>query len=82
ICEAYEINGKRTETFPSQIDDLAAAKPIYRTLKGWQTDICGVRSMSDLPPEAMEYVKVVSDLVGVPVEIVSVGPDREQTILE
>ncbi|WP_339742177.1 adenylosuccinate synthase [uncultured Rubinisphaera sp.] len=82
ICEAYEINGKRTETFPSQIDDLAAAKPIYRTLKGWQSDICGVRSMSDLPPEAMEYVKVVSDLVGVPVEIVSVGPDREQTILE
>ncbi|HBN74851.1 MAG TPA: adenylosuccinate synthase [Planctomycetaceae bacterium] len=82
ICEAYEINGKRTETFPSQIDDLAAAKPIYRTLKGWQSDICGVRSMSDLPPEAMEYVKVVSDMVGVPVEIVSVGPDREQTILE
>jgi len=82
ICEAYEINGQRVEDFPSQIDDLAAAKPIYRTLKGWQSDICGVRKMADLPAEAREYVDVVSELVGVPVQIVSVGPDRAQTILE
>lgn len=80
ICEAYEINGKRTEDFPSQIDDLAAAKPIYRTVPGWECDITAAKSWDDLPENAKEYVNTVSELVGVPVNIVSIGPDREQTI--
>ncbi len=80
ICEAYEIDGKRTEDFPSQIDDLAAALPIYRTVPGWETDITAARSWDDLPENARDYVNTVSELVGVPVKIVSVGPDREQTI--
>ncbi len=80
ICEAYEIDGKRTEDFPSQIDDLAAAQPIYRTVPGWETDITAARSWDDLPENARAYVNTVSELVGVPVKIVSVGPDREQTI--
>ncbi|MCA8988194.1 MAG: adenylosuccinate synthetase, partial [Planctomycetaceae bacterium] len=82
ICEAYEIRGQRVDDFPSQIEDLAEAKPIYRTVPGWETDITGVRKMKDLPEQAKQYVATISDLVGVPVQIVSVGPDREQTILE
>jgi len=82
ICEAYEVNGERTEDLPSQLVDLAAAKPIYRTLPGWESDICGVRKLADLPKQARVYIDTVAELVGVPVEIVSVGADREQTILE
>ena len=82
ICEAYEINGERTTDFPAHIDDLAAVKPIYRTVPGWKEDICGVRKKADLPANAMKYVETVSELIGFPVEVISVGPDREQTILE
>lgn len=81
ICEAYEIRGQRTTDFPSHVDDLAVAKPILRTLPGWNCDITGARSMDDLPTEALDYLKVVSELVGAPVDIVSIGPDREQTII-
>ncbi len=82
ICEAYEIRGERIEDFPSQLVDLAAAKPIYRTLPGWQQDISHVRKLADLPAQARQYLDAISSLVDVPVEIVSVGADREQTILE
>jgi len=82
ICEAYEINGHRTTTFPSHVEDLARAIPVYRTLPGWQTDISGARRLSDLPAKARRYLDNIVELVGAPVEIVSVGPDREQTIFQ
>lgn len=81
VCEAYEIHGERTTDFPSHVEDLAAAKPIFRTLPGWKTDITGVRSLADLPTETRAYLDVVAELVGVPVDIVSIGPDRVQTII-
>ena len=80
ICVAYEIDGQRTEQFPSQADDLWRAKPIYETLPGWQQDITGVRDMADLPGNARSYLDRLAELVGCPVSIVSVGPDREQTM--
>lgn len=80
ICEAYDIDGERTTDFPSHVEDLAKARPVYRTIPGWKQDICGVRKMEDFPREARAYIDTVSELVGAPVEIVSVGPDREQTI--
>lgn len=82
VCEAYEFNGVRTTDFPSHVEDLAQMKPIYRTLPGWKTDITGIRKRADLPENALKYVEVISELVGYPVEIISVGPDREQTILD
>ena len=82
ICEAYEIDGKRTTDFPSHIDDLAKVKPVYRTLPGWKQDITGVRRRADLPENALRYVETIAELIGYPVEVISVGPDREQTILE
>lgn len=80
ICEAYEIDGERTTDFPSHASDLSRARPVYRTLPGWQSDITGVRKLADLPKQARAYVDAIGELVGFPVQIVSVGPDREQTM--
>jgi adenylosuccinate synthase len=80
ICTAYEINGQRIEYFPSQIDDLRKAIPIYETLPGWKDEISAVTKYEDLPVNAKFYVKRIAELIGKPIEIVSVGPDRLQTI--
>ena len=66
--------------FPGDAFLLEACKPVYETLPGWKSDLTGVRKMSDLPVAARRYVARIGELVGKPVSIVSVGPDREQTI--
>ncbi|MDO4551680.1 MAG: adenylosuccinate synthase [Planctomycetia bacterium] len=80
ICTEYEIDGVRTRNFPSQVDDLRKVKPIFITVPGWQQDITGARRWEDLPENARAYVQLLGKLIGTPVEIVSVGPDRQQTI--
>jgi adenylosuccinate synthase len=80
ICVAYELDGRRTTDFPSHADDLRRVKPVYETLPGWQQEISDVRRYHDLPTKCRAYLERLSRLVGRPVEIVSVGPDRQQTI--
>jgi adenylosuccinate synthase len=80
ICTGYRINGTVVDQFPSQIDDLKNAEPIYEILPGWQEDLTGARNESDLPANAIGYIDRIGELLGRPVTIVSVGPDREQTI--
>lgn len=80
ICTAYEIDGERTTTFPAHVDDIRRVKPIYETVPGWQEDITAARSIDDLPGAARDYLDRIGELVGVPVEMASVGPDRSQTI--
>ena len=80
VCEAYEINGQRTTDFPSHLEDLAAAKPVYRTVPGWRKDVSDVRRLEDFPAAARSYIDTIGRLIGYPVEIISVGPDREQTV--
>ena len=80
ICTAYEIDGKQTTNFPSHVDDLRVAKPVYETHPGWQEDITGARSIDDLPQNARNYVNRIAGLLGRPIGLISVGPDREQTI--
>ena len=80
ICEAYDINGTITRDMPSRCETLALAKPVLRRIEGWTEDITGIRKFEDLPKAAQEYVKTAGELIGSPVSIVSVGPDREQTI--
>jgi adenylosuccinate synthase len=80
VCTAYEIDGKRVTDFPSHVDDLRKAVPVLETLPGWKKDITGVRKMTDLPPAARSYLDRISQLIGRPIEVVSIGPDREQTI--
>ena len=80
ICTAYELDGHHVQSFPSSSEDLRRVKPIYESLPGWSEDITGVRKFDDLPVNAKNYVKRISELTGKPIKLVSVGPDREQTI--
>ncbi len=81
ICEAYEIDGNRTRDMPSRCEDLAKAVPVLRQVPGWKEDITGITRFEDLPAAARMYVNTVSELVERPVDLVSVGPDRCQTIV-
>ncbi len=81
VCTAYTIDGRRTTQFPSHVDDLRRAKPVYETAPGWKEDISGCRSFDGLPVNARSYLRRISELVGQPVGIISVGPEREQTIV-
>jgi adenylosuccinate synthase len=81
ICVAYDIDGRQTTQFPSQIADLEKAVPIYETLPGWREELDGVRAETGLPANARRYVDRIAELLGRPVSIVSVGPDRQQTII-
>jgi adenylosuccinate synthase len=80
ICVAYEIDGRRVETWPSSAAALARATPIYDEFPGWQEPINGVRALVDLPENARRYVTALEEHAGVPIVLVSVGPERTQTI--
>lgn len=80
ICVAYELDGQQVETFPADLTVLDRCRPIYETLPGWSVDISQVRSFSDLPQQAREYVTRIEGLLGIPVTYVGVGPARDQTI--
>ena len=81
ICTAYEIDGEQVTDFPSHVDDLRKAVPVLETMPSWDQDITAARSLADLPPEAIAYLDRLSELVDRPVAFVSVGPDRQQTIV-
>lgn len=81
ICTAYEFDGQRINDFPGDAFLVDRCKPVYETLPGWKTDIASVRKPSDLPAAARRYVDRIAEVVQLPVSIVSVGPDREQTIM-
>ncbi len=78
-CVAYEIDGVVTQDFPFRLTDKV--KPIYRELPGWQTSMTAVTSEADFPKEFSDYITFLEGELGVPIYIVSVGPDREQTII-
>ncbi len=80
ICTGYEIDGQIINRFPSKIEQLRNAKPVFETLPGWNSDVSGARSLDDMPPAAISYMQRVADLVGIDIGIVSIGPDRKQTI--
>jgi adenylosuccinate synthase len=81
ICVAYDLRGERICHFPSQTDDLRQVEPVYETFPGWERDVRGVRRWRDLPSGARGYLDRVSELVGRPIEFISVGPERDETIL-
>lgn len=80
VCVAYEIDGERTTKFPCSAEVLRKCKPIYETLPGWNQDVSGARKLEDFPTNARKYIDRISELISVPVGVLSVGPDREQTI--
>ena len=82
VCVAYECDGVRYDYFPMQQSVLFHAKPIYEELPGWKdVDITGCRSYDELPENARNYIEYLEKLVGVPMSIIAVGPDRDQTIM-
>jgi adenylosuccinate synthase len=80
VCVAYEIDGRRVESFPTDLRQLARCRPVYQTLPGWGENIMGARQPVDLPANARAYVDFVAAQVGVPVKYASVGPGRDQFI--
>jgi len=80
VCVGYEFEGRRAHYHDLDAYQLDRAKPIYRALRGWQSDITRVRKYADLPPRARQYVETIEKLVGVPVRWISVGPERKATI--
>ena len=79
VATGYELDGKQIDYIPYEAgDDL---KPVYREFKGWKCDICKVRSYDEFPQEFREYVEYIEKETGVPVKIISVGPDRDETIV-
>jgi len=81
ICVAYEVDGKARDTMPGTIKELELCRPIFEEMPGWTEDIRGARRLEDLPAATRNYLKRVEELVRVPIQIISVGPDREETII-
>lgn len=79
VCVAYEVDGTRTEEFPTG-DKLAKAKPIYEYLDGFKADVSHCRTPEDLPKAALDYIRYIEKAVGCPIKYVSVGASREQII--
>jgi adenylosuccinate synthase len=80
ICTAYQVDGHRLKSFPASVTVLAQATPIYEQHPGWHTSTSGVRRWEELPVQAQSFVRRIEELLGAPVDLVSVGPEREQAI--
>ena len=80
VCVAYELDGKRIDYFPSDIDELNAAKPVYEYLPGFHCDVSGCRSKEDLPAEALDYIRYIEKAINCPIKYVSGGAEREACI--
>ncbi len=82
ICVGYQIDGESIPGLPVVVDRFAECKPVYEELPGWQDSTVGVTALKELPANARNYLARIEELAGVPVDIISTGPDREQTIIE
>jgi adenylosuccinate synthase len=81
ICTGYRANGQRLDYFRADMDTLAEVEPIYETLPGWRGNLTACHRFNELPKEAQQYVKRLETLVGAPIKLVSVGPERAATIV-
>ena len=79
ICTAYDVNGKIVTDMPSDNEEIKVAKPVYKTLPGWESSTCNCRSFDELPENAQKYLKYIGELVKSNISIISVGPNRDQT---
>ena len=81
IATAYELDGQKIDYYPASLKELDRCQPVYEELPAWKEDITAAKTWSDLPENAQKFLNRVSELVGIPLVTVSVGPDREQTIV-
>lgn len=80
VCVAYDLDGEMVTEYPTSPGDLAKAKPVYETLPGWKEDLSQARSLRDLPRTAQDYIHYIQSNVQTPIDVVSVGPGREDTL--
>lgn len=80
VCTHYEIDGKRADHLPSSLEGLNGLKPVYKTFKGWNKKLTEIRNARELPKEVSDYVQFIGTEIGIPIDVISVGPDREQTL--
>lgn len=81
VCTAYRLHGETIRHVPTNTHDFAAVEPVYEELPGWEGDLRLARKWEDLPPTAQAYLRRIEEETGVPVAIVSIGPDRDETIV-
>jgi adenylosuccinate synthase len=79
ICNKYEIKGEKTEHIPYNMEENKI-NPIYDEYKGWKKNVSGVRSYNDLPKEMQDYIEEIEKRMNIPVSVVSISPDRKDTI--
>ena len=80
VCTAYHMDGERLDVAPVGADELARCQPVYQTLPGWQSDTVGITAYEQLPEKARAYIAYLENALGLPIAIVSTGPDRVHTI--
>lgn len=80
VCVAYKVGKKTIKEFPSNTHDFYKCKPVYKIFKGWEKDISKARKFSDLPKEARIYLQFIEKEIGVPIKLISVGPERSANI--
>jgi adenylosuccinate synthase len=80
VCSSYELDGEKVTEYPVSPGDLSRCKPVYETLNGWKEDLTQARGLKDLPRPAQDYIQFISQHVAVPIDVVSIGPGREQTL--
>ena len=80
VCTHYDMDGERLDVAPVGADELARCQPVYETLPGWQSDTVGITDYSALPEKARAYIAYLENALGLPIAIVSTGPDRVHTI--
>jgi adenylosuccinate synthase len=81
MCTGYELDGRRLDILPLDADDIVACRPIYERFDGWSESSAGATSWSALPLKARQYLERVQQVIGVPIDMVSTGPDRDHTIV-
>lgn len=80
VCTAYRLDGVEIKELPVSSNDLSRVEPVYRALNGWTEDITNVRAIQDLPQSARDFIQFIATEVATPIDVVSVGPGREQTL--
>ena len=80
VCVGYEINGKKLKSYPTSVNQIMQAVPVYETLSGWNADLSNLTDYDQLPTEAKDYLQFISEQSGFEISIISVGPSRSQTI--
>jgi len=81
LCVGYVVEGEKRDILPVGADELSACKPIYEELPGWQESTFGIKRYEDLPANARSYLKRIEEVTGAPIDIISTGPDRDETIV-